>query len=48
MTLLKPFRVLRVEDFDNKEDPKHPLKIGTKESTSFFNIDQALLNDLKS
>ena len=48
MTLLKPFRVTRVEDFENKEDPKYPLKQGLAEITSYFNIDQNLLSEIKS
>jgi hypothetical protein len=39
MTLLRPFRVYRVEDFDNKEDPKFPFKINTPEATNYFNVD---------
>ena len=48
MTLLKPFRVARIEDFDNKEDPKYPFKAGMAEITSYFNLDQNLLNEIKS
>lgn len=47
-TLLHPFRVCRVEDFDNKEDPKTPLKLGSHEVSSYFDIENQLLLDLKS
>lgn len=46
-TLLKPFRVHRIEDFENKEDPKNPLQRGNSEMTKFFNIEGNLLNTLK-
>lgn len=48
MTLCKPFRVNRVEDFDNKEDPKTPLKINDPESTRHFCVEQTLINDLRA
>tara|TARA_B110000285_G_C14567216_1_gene356222 strand:+ start:83 stop:214 length:132 start_codon:yes stop_codon:yes gene_type:complete len=40
--------VYRIEDFDNKEDPKTPLKINQPEISSYFDIENQLLLDLKS
>ena len=37
--MLKPFRVFRIEDYDNKEDPKVPKMIGQAETTQMFNIE---------
>ena len=48
MTLLKPYWVFWVEDYDNKEDPKYPLKHQSAEVTSYFNLEQNMLNELRS
>ncbi len=47
LTLLKPFKVYKIEDFENKEDPKAPKMIGSPEISQYFNVDQNLLIELK-